>query len=77
MIELWRHGGNSNHDWQLRGLYADTPEERAKGNKDFDKLKLNMRQGGLTLGYQVVDAGVTVGFVSLRYYSAPRLRTRW
>lgn len=77
MIELWRQGGNSNHDWQLRGQYADTPEGRVLGDKDFNKLKLDMRQGGLTLGYQVVNEGVTVGFVSLRYYSAPRLRTRW
>lgn len=61
---LWRHGGNCNHGWRpvARGGLPLLSET-------FDNIKRMMRQGGLAL----VDHHGDV----VRYYQAPRLRTRW
>ena len=64
MYVIRRHGGTGRHQWRT----VCQTENREAAMAAFDRIKLDMRQGGLVLEE---DGKV------IREYSAPLVRTRW
>lgn len=62
---ILRHGGRSSDEWKRRYVCNDESEALSA----FDGIKDMMRQGGLAM---LSTTGEVV-----RYYEAPRLRSRW